>query len=267
MERWKRMVGQGALTGMVLEIILSVGFPVGLSIYLYMKKKLTWKAFGIGIFIFILFARVLEKLLHTAMVDADGTSLKWTESPWAFVLYGGLAAGIFEEIGRYIGMKWFLKDKQGYWDGLSYGVGHGGIEAILVGGFAGLNAILFAHLINAGTLADVVGSQVTPEKLAEIKEHFLSQGFAVYFMGGIERIVAVILQLVYSLIVLLSIRRHAVKFLFLAIGLHAVIDFIPALYQTGLISSIWVTEAIILAIGIVAAYALFKSPKWFPVHE
>ena len=49
-------------------------------------------------------------------------------------LYGGLMAGVFEETGRYVSFKWFLKKETRIQDGLSYGIGHGGIEAMLIVG-------------------------------------------------------------------------------------------------------------------------------------
>lgn len=256
------MVGQGSFAGMIVEIILSFGFPIVLLIILKKKGLLNWKAFGVGVLVFIIFSQVLEKLLHAIMLAPSGTALKWTDNSYVFVLYAGLAAGVFEEVGRYIGFKWFLKGKKGYGDGLSLGVGHGGMEALLIGAFAGVYSILFAHMINTGTLPDVSG-QVTAAQVAEVKQHFISQGFGTYFIAGIERVIAVIIHLFLSLVVLLSIRRNAVKYLLYAIGLHAVFDFVPAMYQAHIISSLWVTETVLIIFGILAAFMIFKMRRLY----
>jgi uncharacterized membrane protein YhfC len=256
------VVGQGSFAGMIFEVILSVGFPVVLLIILKKKNLLSWKALGVGILVFIIFSQVLEKLLHAFMISPTGTTLKWTDNPYLFVLYAGLAAGVFEEIGRYLGFKLFLKDKSGYGDGLSLGIGHGGMEAIMVGAFAGIYSIIFAHMINTGSLPDV-SAQVSAAQLADIKQHFISQGFGTYFIAGVERVVAVILQIFFSLVVLLSIRRHSFKYVLYAIGLHAVFDFLPAMYQANIIRSTWIIETILIIFGIIAAYMIFRMKSLF----
>lgn len=256
------MVGQSAFAGMISEVVLSIGFPVVLLIILKKKNLLSWKAVGVGVLVFIIFSQVLEKTLHAIMIAPTGTALKWTDNPYVFVLYAGLAAGIFEEIGRYIGFKWFLKNKHGYGDGLSLGVGHGGMEALMIGAFAGVYSIIFAHMINSGTLPDV-SAQVSAAQLADIKKHFISQGFGTYFIAGVERLVAVIIQVFLSLVVLLAVRRHAFKYVLYAIGIHAIFDFLPAMYQANIISSLWVTETILIAFGIIATFMIFKMRNLF----
>ena len=103
-----------AITGMVTQLAISLIAPLGLLIYFRQRKWLSWKPLGIGVLIFVLFSQVLEKILHMVMIDSDGTSLKWTDSVALFVLYAVLAAGIFEEVGRYIGFKWMLKNHRDY---------------------------------------------------------------------------------------------------------------------------------------------------------
>ncbi len=73
------------------------------------KGWLSWKAFGVGLLVFVLFSQVLEKVMHMLVIDPSGTSLKGISSVWAFVAYGALAAGVFEEIGRYVGFRFMLK--------------------------------------------------------------------------------------------------------------------------------------------------------------
>ncbi|GGE45326.1 membrane protein [Pullulanibacillus camelliae] len=249
------MIAKSAYVGMIIQIIISAGVPIALLIYLQIKKALSWKAVGIGILVFIVFSRILETAAHHLFLN--GNTLKWTDSGIAFAIYGGLAAGVFEEIGRYIGFKWLLKGKSHLTDGLSYGIGHGGIESLLIGTFAGVNALIISHLINTGTLASSLGSQFSAEDVQSLKEGFVNQGLGPYILGSIERLMAFILQLFLSLLVLLGVRRHAFKYVLAAIGLHAVFDFFPALYQAHLISSLWIIEAIICLFGIAAALMIY----------
>lgn len=50
-------------------------------------------SFFIGAATFIVFALILEQILHIVVIKATGTAL--TGNIWLYALYGGLAAGIF----------------------------------------------------------------------------------------------------------------------------------------------------------------------------
>ena len=53
-----------------------------------------------------------------------------------YALYGGLAAGLFEETGRLLAFRFILKPHTARITALSYGIGHGGIEAFWVMGLS-----------------------------------------------------------------------------------------------------------------------------------
>ena len=58
---------------------------------------------------FFLAVIVLEGLAHSLVLTGPYGQKIW-ETPWLYALYGGLAAGIFEETGRLAAMK-LLKKK------------------------------------------------------------------------------------------------------------------------------------------------------------
>jgi uncharacterized membrane protein YhfC len=62
-------------------------------------------------------------------------------------LYGGLAAGSFEELGRFILFTWLLKKYRDYKSGISFGIGWGGIEAVLLTLTMVVPNIIFAFMI------------------------------------------------------------------------------------------------------------------------
>ncbi|WP_044748122.1 YhfC family intramembrane metalloprotease [Bacillus alveayuensis] len=257
------MVSNFTMAGMVLQMLISLLFPIGLLIYLRKKQLFSWKPLGIGILIFILFSQILEKALHFVMVDASGPSLKWTDSVFLFVLYAVLAAGIFEELGRYFGFKWMLKNNREYKDGLSFGLGHGGIEAVLIGTLGAVNALILANLINSGAFDAMIASTLPAEQAAFLKEKVLNTGFAEYILGGIERIAAISFHMAMSLLVLLGIRESRFIFVIYAILLHAMMDVIPALYQAGVVTNIWIAEVVIVLFGIAAFRFTLKIKKRF----
>jgi uncharacterized membrane protein YhfC len=257
------VVSTFTMTGMVLQMLISLLFPIGLLIYLRKKQLFSWKPLGVGILIFILFSQILEKALHFVMIDASGPSLKWTDSVFLFVLYATLAAGIFEELGRYFGFKWMLKNNREYKDGLSFGLGHGGIEAILIGTLGAVNALILTILINSGSFDQTIGATLPAEQAALIKEKIIGTGFAVYILSGVERIAAISFHIAMSLLVLLGIRESRFIFVIYAILLHALMDVVPALYQAKVVTNIWIAEAVIVIFGIAAFIFTMRIRKRF----
>ena len=82
-------------------------------------------------------AMLLEQLLHVLVIQLCG--LKAQSRPWLYYVYAALAAAVFEETGRLIAMKFWMKKWLDFPNALMYGIGHGGVEAILLGGFSGIS--------------------------------------------------------------------------------------------------------------------------------
>ncbi|WP_199426190.1 YhfC family intramembrane metalloprotease [Thermaerobacillus caldiproteolyticus] len=246
------MISAFTMAGMVVQLLISLFFPIGLLLYLRKKQLFSWKPFGVGVLIFILFSQILEKALHVVMIDASGTSLKWTGSVVWFVVYATLAAGIFEEFGRYVGFKWMLKKQRDYKDGLSFGLGHGGIEAILIGVLGAVNALILAILIHSGAFDHTIASTLPKEQADLLKERIQDTPFIMYVLGGIERVFAISFHIAMSLLVLLGVREQRFVFVIYAILLHALMDVMPALYQAGVVTNIWLVEAVVWIFGMAA---------------
>lgn len=103
------VVSGAAIMGMVCTLIISVGLPIGLLIFAKIKYKASIATFFIGAGTFILFAMLLEQCLHTGVIALLGGADKLTANIWLYALYGGTAAAVFEETGRWIAIKFFLK--------------------------------------------------------------------------------------------------------------------------------------------------------------
>lgn len=251
------MVSGMSIAGIIAQLVLSVILPVVLIFVFKRKNLLSIKALGVGLLVFIIFSQILEKLLHLALLNPNEPALKWSANPYLYALYGMLAAGLFEEFGRYFGFKLLLKKHQSYGDGLSLGLGHGGIEAMLVGGIGAVNALVLSNMINAGQF-DQIASQLDPEQAKIMKEQITSTSFWSYFISGLERVVSLIMQLFLSLLVLVGVRKGSFKYVWYAVGIHALFDAAPALYQSGILQNIWFVESIIFLLGLAAFIGIRK---------
>ena len=121
----------------LLSISGMIILPILLAFYLTRKFKLSWKLLLAGALTFI-----ASQVLHIPVVYGftalfnNGTlpaiPEAWTTLFNAILL--GLLAGIFEGTARLILFKFSLKNVKTWAEGIVVGAGHGGMEAILLGG-------------------------------------------------------------------------------------------------------------------------------------
>jgi uncharacterized membrane protein YhfC len=169
----------------------------------------------------------------------------------AFIV--ALTAALFETAGRYIGIKFMLKDKLEWKNGIAYGIGHGGIESLLFAGITAIANIIYSILINAGTvkpegnLSALVGAR--PD---------------LFLISGVERFFVIIFHIALSLIVLYGIMYGKKRFILYCIGMHTLVDFIIPLISSS-INNAWLTEATIALVGILSFIFILKSKKMFNI--
>jgi uncharacterized membrane protein YhfC len=122
---------------MAISAVISIGFPIVLFIIFYKKYNAKIIPMIMGIAGFILFALILERSIHSIVFE------KFTlrEKPLIYIIYGIFMAGIFEETARFISFKILKKKYTGVGTGLAYGLGHGGMEVILLVGLSMINKL------------------------------------------------------------------------------------------------------------------------------
>lgn len=253
------MVNVESIIFMIVSMGISIGVPIAVTIYCYKKYKISFKNILVGAGIFILFALVLERGMHLYFLKINfSTSIIIDSNPWIFAIYGAFAAGIFEEVGRFVGFKFLLRGRTEKKDGIAYGIGHGGIEAIIIGGIAALQSVYFSLLINSGTLYSTLGGKLPKATLDQVSASIINTSPYLFLVSGIERLLAFSIQLGLSMVVLYAVRSKKYRYLLYAVLIHALIDFPAALYQKGVITNVWIVE-IICVVAAVAGYILIKD--------
>lgn len=189
-----------------------------LAVMLWLRRRGgRWRDFFLGAGIFFLFAMVLEQMLHQLVLRSPaGPTLQG--SVWLTGLYGGLAAGVFEEVGRFCAFKLVLRGQRERITALSYGIGHGGGEAFLLLGMTYINnLILMFTLSNGGVLPPALDSAV--RGLAAVP-------VTAYLWALFERIPAVAFHMSASVLVFAAAKQPGKLWLLpAAILLHALLDF------------------------------------------
>ena len=154
----KETISTISIVFMVISCAISFIIPIVLLIYFRKKKHADVLPFFIGCAVMLVFALILEALVHRAVLGSSAGEVI-RNNTWLYALYGGLMAGLFEETGRFVAFRTVLKKKL-YKDAnaLMYGAGHGGFEAIVIVGFTMINNIIWSVLINSGNTGMLTGA-------------------------------------------------------------------------------------------------------------
>ncbi|MGE5220855.1 MAG: YhfC family glutamic-type intramembrane protease [Omnitrophica WOR_2 bacterium] len=206
----------------LLNGLIMMFFPIGIAIYLTRKFKQGWRLFWIGGFTFIasqVFHIPFNNWFFSLGIIPRGSSTGMMVIP---ALALGLSAGLFEEIARYIVYRWWAKDARSWSKGLLLGIGHGGMEAILLG---------LLVLVNFLYLAAYRGQDLTrlfpPDQLALAQQQISAYWAIPWYgtlLGAVERIFAVTIQISLSILVLQAFTRRNIIWLVFAILWHTIVD-------------------------------------------
>lgn len=249
-----------SMLGMVFSFIISLGLPVFLVIYWRKKTKASIPVFFIGAGIFFVAVIVLESIFHSIVLKITKDAI--TGNPFVYALYGGLAAGIFEECGRLIAMKRFMKKTLDKKNSIMYGIGHGGCEAILLVAFSSVTNLFTSLMINSGTMEmslDLLPEETKAATITQLST-LCSIPSGSFFASGIERISAVAIHICLSFLVYYSVKEKKKEWFFIAIAIHAAFDFVAAL-MSRLGANMWILEATMAAMVTVIAYFTYGMYK------
>ena len=253
------IVPTASIIGMLFTFLVSIGVPVVLLIFVRIKTRARISTFFIGCGIFIGFALILEQILHGIVGLIAGTILQ--KNIFLYGLYGGLAAALFEETGRFIAMKFCMKKCLDKGNALMYGVGHGGAEAILIAGLTSINNLLTSIAINSSSKILVfLDPSVQEAAHTQLQALWLLPAYQ-FYLGGVERILAIALQICLSVFVYQAVKTGQKKYLAGAFLLHFIVDFLTVV-TAGLGLPVWGVELVLLVVVVVVvnyAVKLYKA--------
>lgn len=218
-----------SMAGMVVSMLVSLAAVI--AAFVYGRKRLHGPvaSFFVGFGVFILFALVLETLLHNLLL-ATSVGQKIFGNMWLYALYGGAAAAIFEETGRIFAAKTFLRRRTDGASAYMYGAGHGGVEALFVGVISQLSNLSLAATINAGRAGELLAPLSGAQYDAGVEQlRALCGESAMFFLAGYERVLALIFHICLSLLLFRGIRQHRKHLVALCYILHFAIDAILVL--------------------------------------
>jgi len=250
----------GFLIAMAFSIAFVIIYPVVLAIVAQRRLRVGWRYVAYGASVFFVFQLVTRvpavQLIQRAIGPqlAASAGLMWT---WLVVL--ALSAGVFEEVGRYVGYRLFMRGEDRTWSkAVLFGIGHGGLESVLlVGGLMVLTLISLWAAANGGL------DQLPEDQRAAASQQLQTlnaQPGWLALLGAWERLWALPIQVAFSVIVLQVFRRGKLVWLLWAILGHAFVDLVAVGLQQILgpdLTSSLLIEAVVAVFGLTALWIIW----------
>lgn len=175
------------------------------------KGKKVWQAGLLGAAGFF----VMQIVIRSTILGVLSMNPKFIAfSTNHYILYClilAFTAGLFEVVGRYAVAKIMQKNLT-FERGIAAGIGHGGIEAIVVVGMTYVNNLIYIAMINAGLFDGIVAQTeamgVDTASLIAVKEALIHTSAGIFLLAGYERILTVILHIALSLLVCWFVSRQ-----------------------------------------------------------
>lgn len=241
-----------ALAAHALAALLIAGVPIGAWLWLRRRFDLAWRDIGVGAGVFVLFALILERTLHVYLLQLNPVTAQWLRVPALFIIYGALMAGLFEECGRWLGLRHLTRTPGDAATPVAYALGHAGAEAWLVGAASQAQMVMFGVAANQGQLDARLAASGAQSMSGAI--HAMLAQLSPWLAAGavVERIAAMLIQFTLTLLVWHAVRQRRLLPVILAVLLHAVADLPAALYQVH-VMPLAVTESVYAVIAVLLA--------------
>jgi len=210
----------------IFSLLVSIGLPILISIFLIIKSKSFFKPVFIGVLTFLIFQVFTRVYLVQEVLPTQVWYILFTyQYPILYVFLLSFTAGLFEECGRYIMMKLFIKNAN-IKTAIAFGIGHGGIEAIL---FVGIALIMTnPNLIDSASL----------------------------WMSGLERLSAMFIHITFSVLVYQAVYHGKRWNVFISIIAHTLVNFISVyLMMNGI--NLWIVESILIVMAIIGLFTVY----------
>jgi len=237
------------LSSVLIQIPLMLLFPLALGWWIRRKYGVGWGVFAAGAVTFVASQVVHLPLNYALGLLGGGRGVALWPLP-ALALAAGLSAALCEEGARWLALTFVFKRIRSWSQGLQYGAGHGGVEAIIFGVLVLINLVAATAMLSMKSLPNM--SDASAEQLRAGIAAYWATPWYLPIVGGLERLFAITLQIAMALLVVRSVARRQIGYLLAAIAMHTAVD----AWAAWAISTqgIAVTE---IGVALMAAFALW----------
>jgi len=249
-----------------IALLIDVAFPIVVTLWFKRRYGSTWRLWLYGALIFVLFQLITRVPLMIYLGVIVGPIIaESTILAVGWIAVASVTAGLVEEIGRWLGYRYLfprVRAEHNWANGVMYGLGHGGIESIvLVGGLvlSNLLSYVFISRMDLSQMNAILSPDQAEAMLAAL-DQFQAMSPWMPLLGGLERILTLPVQVCLSLLVLQGFVRRERRWLWIAILAHTVVNFVAALVASG--GNLVAAELVIAMFGAAALWSILRLRKW-----
>lgn len=248
-------LSNGLIAAFAVTSAVTIFLPFVLGLLAQQRFQVGWRFFAYGALIFFLFQVISRIPLVQIIQVALAPQLRDSGSLQVVYIAGlSLSAGLFEEIGRYVGYRWLMRTQEKSWEqAIMYGLGHGGIESVLIVGIpllVQLFSLMQLSTIDLMTLPDQQRATVMQQL-----EIISSMPTWMPLLGAWERMWTIVFHVAMSVVVLQVFRRGGLRWLLFAILGHTVFNFVVVMVAQSIpnrTTANLAAEALVLVVGLLS---------------
>ena len=204
-----------------VSLILPLAFLVFYA--LRHKKQGIWSAWLVGALGFFVPQILIRFPILTALSRMEGFITFAQTHPWIYSLSLAFTAGLFEVVGRYAAARCLRKNLT-YRRALAAGLGHGGIEAMMITGLAYVSNLVFLVMLQTGSLDAQIAQAADPTALLTARDTIMNTSWILFFLAGFERLRAITCHAAMSMLVCYGVRREKAAPTIFALAMHVGMD-------------------------------------------
>lgn len=231
------MVSIFSIIAIVTTLTVSTLFPLIFAIIWCVKNKVkkTISALLLGALGFFVMQIVIRTPILSLISQADGF-LDFVRSNYVlYCLILAFTAALFEVIARY-GVAKILRKDLSFERSFAAGLGHGGIESIIIIGMTYISNLVLSFMINTNTF-DIVVEQTSAQgidasNLIAVKEQLIGTSPSTFLLGGFERILTITIHIGLTVLVWYFVKhKKDIIGILICLLAHFAVDFVGGFVQ------------------------------------
>lgn len=240
-------------------VALMIAFPIGFA-WLLVRRLATPASLLLAGAVAFLASQALRLPLLQALTAGFASGDLPTPDPAYLLAFNiailALTAGLFEESARYLAYRHLIPRARSWNAAVTFGAGHGGMEAIVLGALMGMELAGMLALGTPGSAPLPGQSAEEHARLAEQAARYWATPWYVPLLGVLERVFALCFHMAMAVVVLVAVARRNLMWLIAAIAAHAAANAagIAALALYGPVAA----EIVVGLIAALSLYVLFS---------
>lgn len=224
------MIPTATVFACITTLLISLVLPVLILIVYAAKNKNSgivsaWFLGAAGFFV----TQILIRLPILTILQGQSWFLSFSQNHlfgYAFAL--AFTAGLFELAGRFVVAKLMRKNLT-YGRSLAAGLGHGGIEAMILIGTTYVSNLVLIFMINSGAfdtlLSETAAMGADVSALELIRDQLIHTSPALFLLAGFERLLAMTGHVAMSVLVCYGVAHKKTGIcVLLCLGIHTLMD-------------------------------------------